>query len=265
MKKLQRTELLLVIAAGALALSMLLMIAIMPGILNDPYPKANPSGALTGVSIALILRLLIFLGFLKFIRQSRQSSSKKKWGYLALGILLLILGIIYLDGAFAFLDNKDIPYVSVLMFAGTGCDAMAAVLIILAFFINPQIAEKKFSIAEVPAWAMSLITFFLPIVLYVLFEILQIPASYTIAAIIIFVIIVTAACFFICKTHPKSVWYTPLICQGFLIIFIIKDVITGYAWTAFTDWITMLGIVLLSVIAAIVGARIGRRITKQST
>lgn len=120
---------------------------------------------------------------------------------------------------------------------------------------------KKPRLAGVPAWALSLIAFFVPIVLFGLFENAQLPEPIDtdLVFIIGYVIFVTLACFFICKTHPRSVWYTPLICNGFIIFFVIKDAIFWDEWTSFSDWIGMVGIIVLSVIAAIIGAKIGRR------
>lgn len=113
---------------------------------------------------------------------------------------------------------------------------------------------KKSRLAGVPAWALSLIAFFVPIVLFGLFEHSQLPEPIDtdLVFIIGYVIFVTTACFFICKTHPKSVWYTPVICNGLLIIFAIDT-------TDPTELIIMGSIFVLSVIAAIVGVKIGRR------
>ena len=70
------------------------------------------------------------------------------------------------------------------------------------------------------------------------------------------VIILTIACFAICKAYPKSVWYTPFLCNAQ----IVSSIVFGIPiWTgSLMVWI-VLGIgVVLSVAGAIVGARIGR-------
>jgi hypothetical protein len=116
-----------------------------------------------------------------------------------------------------------------------------------------EMKAKKSRLAGIPAWAFSLITLFVPLVLFELFEHSQLPKPVDTDLIFIigYVIYVTAACFLICRTHPKSVWYTPLICNGFLIVFAMYT-------TDPTELIVMISIFVLSVIAAIVGARIGR-------
>ena len=74
--------------------------------------------------------------------------------------------------------------------------------------------------------------------------------------LIIYVIILPAACFIICKTHPKSIWYSPFICNAFIIFSLIS---VSYSNPDLTLLIFLSGSIVLSVIGAIVGARIGRR------
>ena len=116
---------------------------------------------------------------------------------------------------------------------------------------------KKSRLAGIPAWALSLMTFFASIGIFELFELLpSIPDSQNgfdnelIIVILVYAVFLTTACFLICKTHPKSVWYTPFICNGFIIFLVIMDQ---------EVWIFMVSIIALSIIGAIAGAKIGRR------
>ena len=128
-------------AAGTLVLSIILMIIIIPGILIDTTTGANPSGAVTGVSLAIFLRMLLFFGYLKVFKDARQSQNKRKVEYLVIGILLLVFGLIYMDGAFAFLDHKNIFYVSVLMFGSVLCDVVAGTMTIIVYFLTPKMLK----------------------------------------------------------------------------------------------------------------------------
>ena len=121
---------------------------------------------------------------------------------------------------------------------------------------------KKSRLAGIPAWALSLLTFFATIGIFELLEHIPIPDSLEsidavdielIIVAIIYAIFLAVACFLICKTHPKSVWYTPLICNVLFIFIVIMDQ---------EFWIFTVSIFALSVIAAFVGARIGRRINQ---
>lgn len=71
-----------------------------------------------------------------------------------------------------------------------------------------------------------------------------------------FILILTYACFTICKAYPISVWYTPFLCNAQIVSSILFG-IPIWTWSLMV-WI-VLGIgVVLSVTGSIVGARIGR-------
>jgi len=86
-------------------------------------------------------------------------------------------------------------------------------------------------------------------------------SSTEIITTIFYDILIAIACFFICRTHPKSVWYTPVICNALGIISAIFD---PNFWTTSSTWIFWGGSFVLSIIGAIIGARIGRRIMNQA-
>ena len=117
---------------------------------------------------------------------------------------------------------------------------------------------KKSRLAGIPAWALSLMTFFVSVGLF------ELPSpefiDTNIFGLIIYVILVPAACFIICKTHPKSIWYTPAICNGFIIFLLIS---VSYSNPVLTFLIFLSACIVLSVIGAIVGARIGRHLIHQ--
>ena len=118
---------------------------------------------------------------------------------------------------------------------------------------------KKSLLAGIPAWALSLMTFFASLGFWLLFGENQLSAlsTYDIVIVNSYVIFITAACFFICRSYPKSVWYTPFICSGLLIILVlILAIVEGNMPTELT---IMCSIIVLPVIGAIVGAKIGRR------
>jgi len=121
---------------------------------------------------------------------------------------------------------------------------------------------KMSRLAKIPAWALSLIVFFVPIGLWVLFDLIELPESIdpNIFVLISYVIFLPSACFIICKTHPKSIWYTLLICNAFIIFLLIG---VSYSNPDLTFLILLSGCIVLSVIGALVGARIGQRLINQ--
>jgi len=125
---------------------------------------------------------------------------------------------------------------------------------------------KKSYVAGIPAWGLSLIT--LIVSFFLLFILASLLGSFKIIsenlseliAYMFYDILIAIACFIICRTHPKSVWYTPLICS-------FPCIIAAFAEPNF--WVSPLGIVLgsgfvLSVMGAIIGASIGRRLVNRA-
>ena len=117
---------------------------------------------------------------------------------------------------------------------------------------------KKSRLAGIPAWALSLMVFFASVGLFALPSPESIDTN--IFGLIIYVILLPAACFIICKTHPKSIWYSPFICNAFIIFSLISVLNANQDLTLL---IFLSACIVLSVIGAIVGARIGRRLINQ--
>lgn len=138
MKKLHRNERILIVAAGSLLLSILLMIIIIPGVNTRSLPGANNPGAVIGISLAILIRLLIFIWYVIIINKITRDGEIRKAGLIVIGILLIIFGLIYSDGAFAFLNNQNILYISYLMFASVFCDLIAAILTFISIFLKPK-------------------------------------------------------------------------------------------------------------------------------
>ena len=138
MKKLHSNERILIIAAGILLLSILLMIIVIPGVYTRTLPNANNPGAVIGISLAIIIRLLILIWYISIIKKIRHDGEKRKAGYICIGIFLIIFGLIYSDGAFAFSNDENILYVSYLMFTSVLCDFIASILIFITIFLKSQ-------------------------------------------------------------------------------------------------------------------------------
>jgi len=123
---------------------------------------------------------------------------------------------------------------------------------------------KKSRLAGIPAWALSLLTL---VVFIILMSIFEDPKStslstFQIIGYVISVIWLTVACFFICKTFPKSIWYTPVICNAVFIQAIIVYIFTDLSTSS--ELIFWVSSCVLSVIGAIIGATIGRRRINQT-
>jgi hypothetical protein len=117
---------------------------------------------------------------------------------------------------------------------------------------------KKSRLAGIPAWALSLMTFFVSVGIFALPSPESIDAN--VFGLVLYIIFLPAACFIICKTHPRSIWYTPLICNAFIIFSLIGVASSNPDLTLL---ILLIACIVLSVIGAFVGARIGQRIINQ--
>ena len=125
---------------------------------------------------------------------------------------------------------------------------------------------KKARLSGIPSWAWSLMTLFVLIIFLFILDDPKNDGSYNTIQIIgyaIYAILIAGACFFICRKYPKSVWSTSAICNAVSILGIIMYIFTP--WAPLSETIIWVGILVLSVIAANVGARMGRSIAKQST
>ena len=69
-------------------------------------------------------------------------------------------------------------------------------------------------------------------------------------------IVIVIACFLICKKNPSSILYVPIICNIVGVIAAFGE--ENFYWIS-TLWIIICGGWLLSLIASIIGAQIGKR------
>jgi hypothetical protein len=123
--------------------------------------------------------------------------------------------------------------------------------------------KKKSFLAGVPAWALSLLTLVALIIIGFLLRISQL-IQYSVVETgfyIFFAIGITVSCFFICREYPKSVWYTPLICNS---IGILVAIFYPYTNPGSSELIFIGSVLALSVSGAIAGARIGRSRSKRA-
>jgi hypothetical protein len=122
--------------------------------------------------------------------------------------------------------------------------------------------EKKVTrsrLAGIPAWALSLMTLFASIGIIIILQTFQLFDYRTIEIVAIFIeaMFIVVACYYICRTHPTSFWYTPVICNA---AGILVAIFYPYTNPEASILIFLGSVFVLSVIGSIVGARIGRRL-----
>ncbi|MEN8204177.1 MAG: hypothetical protein ABFS28_16380 [Bacteroidota bacterium] len=139
MDKSKIQKILFTIVTVLLMLSVLSLIAVIPGMLLDKSPGAMPIQAASGAFIGMLIHLAL-LAYLFGFRLSKHNRPGKREISLVPAIALALLGIMILDGGFAFLE--EIPYVSYGMFLVAFCD-IAAALVSFAALILMRPKKKK--------------------------------------------------------------------------------------------------------------------------
>ncbi|PLX08321.1 MAG: hypothetical protein C0598_12445 [Marinilabiliales bacterium] len=115
---------------------------------------------------------------------------------------------------------------------------------------------KNYRLTGIPAWALSLIALFVLFIPLFLLDNSK-NEAFQIGGYILCIFISSLASFVICRAHPKSVLYTPIIINALGVIAIIV-----YFFTDLSEISEVLfwGISMtLSFTGAVMGARIGRK------
>ena len=122
--------------AVLLLLSVVSLIAVIPGILLDTSPGSLPKQAAIGTSVVMLIHLLIFLGCLYGIRFTKRRRKINKEIYIVTGVALFLLGFIVLygasgmDGAIGYINK--LRFVSIGMFTCAFGDFAASLVSVLA-------------------------------------------------------------------------------------------------------------------------------------
>jgi len=111
---------------------------------------------------------------------------------------------------------------------------------------------KRSLLAGISSLALAVITLFIS---FFLLFLIAYPFG-EVLGYISYDIVIIIACFFICKKNPHSIWYVPIICNIVGVIAAFGE--ENFYWIS-TLWIIICGGWLLSLIASIIGAQIGKR------
>ena len=120
--------------------------------------------------------------------------------------------------------------------------------------------DKNSKFIALPSWALAILAAFLVGVIVGLFNGL-VKSIGNNPRYMIWAALTAISCFFICWNDPKSYWYVPLLCN---ILAGLAAVFDDTFWTT-PFWIIMLVGLVLSFIAAFLGARVGQRTAGKET
>ena len=136
MKKQKHTYITSSLAAGLLLLSAIFMVLILPAVYSDSIPNEYNTGAFIGIVLAIVIRVLFFIITVRLYNNIKWSAySRKNADYFVVtGILTLLFGLLYTDGALAFY-NKEPFYVASFMFASVCCDFFSGIFLFITAFV----------------------------------------------------------------------------------------------------------------------------------
>ena len=108
-------------------------VAVILAILVIP-PSTLPHSYINSIWVKVIVHLLIIIALIWTIKVDKRGDDRKELQIIA-GVILIALGLILLDHAFAFHGRPEQPPgVSFWMFICVGCDIVVGLLILIARF-----------------------------------------------------------------------------------------------------------------------------------
>lgn len=124
-----------------LLVSAVSLLAVIPGILRDTHPNALPRQAAIATAVAMGIHLLLAFGLFIGARLAKLKRRINREINLVSVILLVIIGFMIMDGAFAFLDR--VLFVSIGIFIAVFCDFAGAGVSVAALFILRRKKKPK--------------------------------------------------------------------------------------------------------------------------
>ena len=124
----------LYVGAGlVIVVTLILAFMVIPSVIIDTSPQAAPEIAVPGILFVIFIHLLIVAALVRTILVNQRGGRIKKGLLIGLGVVLLLLSLMVLDGASAYLDHTDpiMHRVAISMFICTGCNFIASVLALL--------------------------------------------------------------------------------------------------------------------------------------
>ena len=116
----------------------ILAVSVIPHVLSEVSPS-YAKGAATGISVIAFIHLLIIVALIWTIRVKNRGGQINKELLVAAGVIPIVLSLLILDGAFAYIDTPGMHGVSILMMICVGCDFVAGLLALFArYFRRPK-------------------------------------------------------------------------------------------------------------------------------
>ncbi|MGQ8335066.1 hypothetical protein ACUNWD_00830 [Sunxiuqinia sp. A32] len=114
------------------AVVLIITLVIIPIILFNHSQNTEPASAIVGFSLNIVFQLLIAYGLIWIVRIYKRTKEEKKELLIILGVGALIMGLFLSDAAFAFIDDSDMFFASVVIFICVALDFLASLFVFIA-------------------------------------------------------------------------------------------------------------------------------------
>jgi hypothetical protein len=119
----------LYVATGLVILVILILVFfVIPHIRLDTSPHATPKTAISGTFMAAGIHLFILVLLIYSVMFSFREGHFENGFLITAGVVLILLSLMIIDGAFAYLGHPDLHSTSISMFICVGFDFIAGVL-----------------------------------------------------------------------------------------------------------------------------------------
>jgi hypothetical protein len=124
-----------------IVVTLILAFMVIPSVIIDTSPQAAPEIAVPGILFVIIIHLLIVASLVRTILVNQRGGRIEKGLLIALGVVLLLLSLMVLDGASAYSDHTDpiMHRVAISMFICTGCNFVASMLAFLTAWYSRRL------------------------------------------------------------------------------------------------------------------------------
>ena len=131
-----RRRMLLVATGLVIGVAAILALGVIPGVRTHSYPGATPDRAIPALWVFVIVNALVAAALLSTILVTRRGGRASKGLLGAAGLVALAMGFVLLEGAFAYLEERVMQGVAVLLFACVGADLAAGALAFTAVVVR---------------------------------------------------------------------------------------------------------------------------------
>lgn len=124
-----------------IVVAIILSFVVFPSVLTNESLHSEPENVIPGILLVFILKLSVVAGLARAINGWQKSGHLDKGLLIGLGVLLLILSLLALDGATAYSDHKDpdARIVKIALFICTGCNFIASCLVLLTVLFSKRL------------------------------------------------------------------------------------------------------------------------------